>query len=534
MISKERVKIIGPPGTGKTTSLIEVVQKELDRGLQSNEILFASFTRAAAHEARWRAMLKFGGEAGDYPYFGTEHSICFRLLGLEREQVFNRKQLKEFGEEHNYDFSSSQDVSLDTRFQESMLNTQGDYFEFFIHYMRESMLPFSEAYNKLIRNNELECDFNYNRLKIYLERRNEYKQKNRLWDFSDMIQGVIEGGLFPQEVKVVILDEMQDSSRLLWELANMWAERAERVYIAGDPLQTLYFWSGARPELFYDFTAEEHTLSKSYRLPVEIKDYAQRIIQQTNYPFPIFSSSGREGEVGLGRFSQVDWWNTKDAFLLARTRYIITQIADYFITKGIPFSSERGRPSPLATKKGDAFNTLLKIKEDEPIDKDELVNLVKYTKRPYLEYGAKAAISRLEERPFKGFELGDLGFTDYFFEVLSSEDFAFILSTGLGKNEVTYMQKLYRHYGREVFAKQPPIIITTIHGSKGRERDNVFVLPDMTRRVHESFIRDKDHEALVYYVACTRAKNSLTILRPFSIYSYPLPRIVIEGGINNV
>ena len=46
--------IFGPPGTGKTTRLIEIVQQELDSGTPPERIAFVSFSRKAAEEARER------------------------------------------------------------------------------------------------------------------------------------------------------------------------------------------------------------------------------------------------------------------------------------------------------------------------------------------------------------------------------------------------------------------------------------------------------------------------------------------------
>ncbi len=524
-MTKERLRIWGAPGTGKTTKLINIVEEEMSRGIHPEEIVFASFTRAAAHEARQRAINKFGGEIQDYPYFNTEHSICYRLLGLERTQVFNRKKLKEFGKVNRYEFSWSSTDDLRSRHQEAMLQTAGDYYEFFTQYMKDSMLPFDEAYLVFNRGNDVPVEFTRPGLLKYLERREEYKQENRLWDFPDMILGTIQRGFVPFGMRVLILDEMQDSSKLLWELAEFWSSKAERVYIAGDPLQTLYSWSGARPESFFEFEAEEEILKVSYRLTKQMKDFAKQIIMRTQYPFPNFESSGREEEILRTTFNHINWAEVGESFLLLRTRYLISQAVDYFIRAGIPFISERGPQSPLATDKGSAFHTLLKIRERREVFTKELVELTKFTKRPFLEYGAKASIKRLDERGYTRNQLKSIGFTGMFLERVLSDNFFDILSSGISDSDKAYLYKMFRLHGRGVFQKLPDLTITTIHGSKGREKPTVFVSPDMTMKVWNGYLKNKDPESLVYYVACTRAIDNLVLLAPQGSYSYPLPRV---------
>jgi superfamily I DNA/RNA helicase len=44
-------RYFGPPGTGKTTTLINQVEKALGAGVLPNQIGFFSFTRKAAEEA---------------------------------------------------------------------------------------------------------------------------------------------------------------------------------------------------------------------------------------------------------------------------------------------------------------------------------------------------------------------------------------------------------------------------------------------------------------------------------------------------
>ena len=64
-------KVFGPPGSGKTTYLLNVVDRELGTGLSSMQIGYFSFTRKAATEAKDRAIEKFPtlNARTDFPYF---------------------------------------------------------------------------------------------------------------------------------------------------------------------------------------------------------------------------------------------------------------------------------------------------------------------------------------------------------------------------------------------------------------------------------------------------------------------------------
>ena len=92
--------VLGPPGTGKTTTLLNEVDKHL-KNTDPNKIGFFSFTQKAAYEARDRAMDKFNFSEDDLPYFRTLHSLAFRRLGIKKEQVMQRRHYEDLGKKIN-------------------------------------------------------------------------------------------------------------------------------------------------------------------------------------------------------------------------------------------------------------------------------------------------------------------------------------------------------------------------------------------------------------------------------------------------
>ena len=49
-------KIFGPPGTGKTTTLLDYVEKYINKGVPLSRIGYFAFTRKAANEAKQRML----------------------------------------------------------------------------------------------------------------------------------------------------------------------------------------------------------------------------------------------------------------------------------------------------------------------------------------------------------------------------------------------------------------------------------------------------------------------------------------------
>jgi len=66
------------------------------------------------------------------------------------------------------------------------------------------------------------------------------------------------------------------------------------------------------------------------------------------------------------------------------------------------------------------------------------------------------------------------------------------------------------------------IRISTIHGAKGGEADNVVLCTDMAMRTYDEYQENPDDEHRTWYVAVTRAKNRLIILNPETNVCYDI------------
>ena len=101
--------IFGPPGTGKTTRLIEIVQ--LDSGTRPESIAFVSFSRKAAEEARERAASKLNMDVNQMIWFRTLHSFAFQVLGLQ-VMALSGKDYSKIGKLLGLEFTSNSSATM--------------------------------------------------------------------------------------------------------------------------------------------------------------------------------------------------------------------------------------------------------------------------------------------------------------------------------------------------------------------------------------------------------------------------------------
>ena len=98
--------VVGPPGTGKTTTLIGmppgkegpvgIIEQALADGVRPNKIGYNSFTRKAAEEGRQRAAEKFNMQPDDLLHFRTLHSMAMKYTGIRRDQIVGWTHYREF------------------------------------------------------------------------------------------------------------------------------------------------------------------------------------------------------------------------------------------------------------------------------------------------------------------------------------------------------------------------------------------------------------------------------------------------------
>jgi ATP-dependent DNA helicase UvrD/PcrA len=488
--------ILGPPGTGKTTSLINRVEDALARGVPPDRIGYFSFTRKAAREAIDRACEKFSLDRKDFPHFSTLHSMCYRQLGIKRGEVLEGEKMQEFAKYAGVKISGkwSEDGTL-SGFD------FGDRVVFKENLARIRQIPLRQAYD------EDDDNMPWREVERVSAALRKFKKAHGLMDFTDMLNEFIKSGM-RLGIDELMIDESQDLSKMQWSVVNQLMGNSVRTAVAGDDDQAIYRWAGADVDHLIDLTGDVRVLGQSYRVPPVIQAVALKIIRgvRRRREKQWAARAGADGVVERKhRIQNVDV-SAGQTLVLARNSYVIrNHVVPELRKKGIVFEWH-GHSSIN-------MNFLHAIQGWERLRRGETVTVAEARKIYGLmtsglgfTRGNKKLPDRGDEDTISIQELRDNA------GLLTNEPWHEALDR-LPKNEISYIRTA-RQRG-EKLGKTPRVSLSTIHSAKGGQADHVVVLKEIATRTWLEMKRSaaaEEDERRCWYVAATRAKERLTIV----------------------
>ena len=487
--------VLGPPGTGKTTTLLNEVDRYLKQ-TDPDKIGYFSFTQKAAHEARDRAMSKFNLGEGDLPYFRTLHSLAFRRLGIKKEDVLQRRHYEDLGKKTGYSLDYNEYDNEHT----GLFTTKSDLLRIIQLAKLRGITP-EQQYNLKEHTQDIEIG----QLKQFVYDLNQYKKEYNLIDFTDMITEFVKSDKSPK-FDVVFIDEAQDLSLSQWDMARSIWDKTGDTFIAGDDDQAIFRWAGADVDSFITQTGKIMQLTQSYRIPQVVHDIASKIVNKIQNRLPKEWRPKTQRGL-LSYYDDFEQVNMKQGnwLVLARTRFMLNELEDQLYSRGLYYENKF-----KTNKEQDLYKAITdweNLRKDVDINYDQVERISSYMSQnhfekqslKYMDKDANYKMSGLRER-------GWLKTDKIWFEAFDSAP----------QKKVRYIRRM-RENG-EKLNSAPRIILSTIHGVKGGEQDNVVLLTDLSRNTQRNYENNPDDENRLFYVGATRTKNHLHVIRPKDIY----------------
>jgi len=499
-------RIFGPPGTGKTTKMLDMVDRALGDGVPSNKIAFLAFTRKAASEARERAARRFSLDPKeDLPHFRTLHSFAYRSLGLNERNLMRAENFKDLSNKIGIPLTTSKTSD----FEDSNTQTADHPILNLINLARLKKTDLRREYNQSGLHNIqwMEVDF--------VDRcYSEYKQVHALLDYTDMlVLFVKEADRICPSFDISFLDEAQDLSLLQWDIANAIDKKSKRMYCAGDDDQAIFRWNGADVDYFISLPGGSEVLEQSYRIPSSVHTLAESIVNRIGRRFP--KTYRPRQEVGsISRISEIRELDmaTGSWLIMAQANYMLSPLATEL--KNLGYLFERNGQRSISERLSLAVNGWEALRKGRAIDKktaEKMYSLMsgnnKHVARGKKKIqGERTDTYTLEElREHHG--------------LLIDKDLAWFDALDLiPDQDIVYVKALLRK--GEKFNAHPRIKLSTIHGTKGGEADNVVLFTDLTAAALQTQADDLHR---VFYVGVTRTRERLFIVDPEDYQrAYPL------------
>ncbi|GAB6169446.1 ATP-dependent helicase [Clostridium carnis] len=568
-VRDKNVIVIAAPGSGKTTVIINRVNYLVsDLKVKIGNIIVITFTRAAADNMRSRYKNVFKREKA--PFFGTFHGLFYKILLREGYKI----EIIEGGIAHrivkNVLSKYSDDVNEDK--------------------VKEVLNNISTFKTALIEMEEFKPSLSKEIFKECFEHYEEYKNKNKLWDFDDLsitaINLLRDNNIilnkYKNIFKYVLVDEFQDCDELQIEFLKL-INDVNELFAVGDEDQCIYSFRGSRPEYMVTFNKDfkggkKLYLSVNYRSNKNIVEASKKIIKnninRNNKKINFFKNSKGiieystpynetiQGEA-IADIIEKSIDEFEDNAIIYRTNMEARSLIDVFTRKKIPFVLlDKGYNffEHFICKDILAYLRLaINIK-----DKNDFLTIInkpfRYVSKSSIEYikgyfedksPFDILIEKKDTPPYQAKKFNDLRKEiNYLNKISLGSAIQYIISE-LGY--VNYLKEYGERYNQnideledileefksaaegfktiiellshvekvkeqleEAKATEKGVILSTIHGVKGMEFKNVFIVNCNEETIpHKSSIEENiEEERRLFYVGITRAINNLYIYSP--------------------
>ena len=372
-MSADLIRWTGGPGSGKTYQLLEMVRGEVEAGRTLDDMILMTFSRSQAADLAdrlTRSVFPDEDRKDILRRCATVDAIALRavraagLISNSPDQIIvtgAKKAIpvyREFMQAHGIPYAPNAYAPEDgDPVARAKLPAGNQILEINAYLSATMQAPAAWQYAA----SALNLPFNGAAWDItdLLPAWQEFKAAKGVFEHADYARLAVTDQVEPQ-APILFVDEYQDMSPLQDALVRQWIDHADRVYVAGDPDQSIYGFRGCSPDLFLSLPAEDRgarddgTRPISRRCAMRIMTEAERILGRPANVAPN-SRPGRYGREIYTHTPEALPARIEDAlkaypggpvFVLSRFRQHVSKIARALASMGIPCSGIRADSGP--------------------------------------------------------------------------------------------------------------------------------------------------------------------------------------------
>jgi superfamily I DNA/RNA helicase len=468
--------VVAGPGSGKTTTMVGMINHLLATGAQPSHIRAVTFSREMAQTLEKR--VKVPGIVSTFHSLG--YAIC-SSFGGERKPVEPELRFR-----------------LMVRLMRKWKISEYRDLDGFIARMRRERVTPEEA----VANRELD----YGIAQAYAEYERE-RIKQGWMDFDSMLADAVQFLEIAQnrarwQFKYLIVDEAQDTDNLQWRMMQLMSEKHGNITVVGDPNQAIYSFRGAKPENITNFqqwfpTGAHLYLGQNYRSTQNLVQFirenvpagtpdellqrmrAVRDVKGASVGIKMYWTPDEEAESALA-LAQKD---PKNSIILTRTNHWVGLLERVCAHHHIPYHllGQTG-----FWKQNEIQKAIAGLREHPGSELQSAFNIV----LPQLE--SKYAVDDRTERDNDALEnLKTL-------RIIGKDH-------KMTADFLRYANKMI-HRRNNIYG----ITISTVHQAKGGEWQNVYVV-GVNHKNFPHLKGEPQEEKRIYFVAISRAIDTLRI-----------------------
>ena len=578
------VLLLSVPGSGKTTVLVtRIAWMIYGCGISPEQILVLTYTVAAARDMARRFSEKFGEDLGKRIHFSTINSICHQIIHWYAQATGNRV----FTFSGYSPMQAAYLRQAYTRISGSYpTESELQGVRSSITYIKNMMLTKDEI-EELREDMDFDIGKLYYGYRDFMRQHRLMDYDDQLtYAYTILAHDMRALDHLHEKFSYVLIDEAQDTSRIQHLIIAMAARQGTRdnLFMVGDEDQSIYGFRGAYPEALMSFEdnhpgAKVLLMEENFRSDANIVNAAANVIRHNVLRHEKAMTASHEAVIPVkkvelvSRAAQLTYLlkvaedTDEETAILYRDNESIIPFVDLLEKNGIPYRMRKGEMNFFTSRVVKDITDIIHFAYN-PYDTKAFMNIY-YKVRMYLKKeNAQALCGVSEAEAIPVFDAAwdssiltkrqkaTLDDIDMQFKSLrkmsGNKGLIYILYTmgyldymersGIDPGRLFALKKISEdtpdlqgflkridYLNATIAARENdpsvPLILSTIHSSKGLEYDNVYMIDVMNGVFPKDDIppgiRDPkkvtpeqeafEEERRIFYVGATRAKKRLTI-----------------------